>query len=399
MVLHHRSILITLVLGALSLGGAPAFAQESDGRANASSVDTATDIAKDLSVSADQKNLFEKRYNIAAERYLAKWGNLPNIKLVSGRILRIGASGPAVAALRKRLGVASGNQFDESLGQRIRQYRLAHGLTVASHADATLIESLNNGPEHYLKLVRNNVDRLASLPIFMGQRFVLVDIANQVLHMYEADERVGSMRVVVGKPSDQTPLIHGVLTHSVVNPYWNIPPDLTEKRFAPRAIRQGKSYLNTRRFEALSSWTDSARVLSFNEVNWQAVAAGTLKLRMRQRPGPGNGMGDIKIMFPNRHGIYLHDTANKALFSKEQRAFSAGCIRLEKPWQLAQWLHGNKPGKVGDRPEQRINISNPVPVYITYMTAIPNAHGFSFADDIYGLDKRPQKSEIAAVNF
>lgn len=344
----------------------------------------------DLGWVDETENAIQIQYRENAARFAGDWGGLPQGRIAAGPPMREGASGARVAELRNRLGLTQGSQFDSALADRISAYRAAHGLPRARTADAALTASLNRGHGHYQRIIDANIARAARLPAQLGgklgARYVLVDSAEQRLYMYQADKIIGTMRVVVGKPSDQTPQLQSRIDHVVLNPYWNVPPDLTQTRYAQRVLRGGESYLRTRGFEALSDWTDSARVLGYKEVDWKAVAAGETQLRLRQLPGPGNGMGKIKIMFDNSFGVYLHDTPSVALFKKSDRTLSAGCVRLEKPWLLAEWLFGYRPQLSGSAAEQVVPLAQSVPVYLVYFTAVPSGNGFDFRDDIYGLD-------------
>ena len=176
------------------------------------------------------------------------------------------------------------------------------------------------------------------------------------------------------------------IQYSVVNPYWNIPPDLVRRDIAPKYLDQGKAYFDRTGFEALSGWIRDADILDPQEIDWKGVANGDFELRVRQRPGPGNGMGEIKFMLPNDRGIYLHDTPSRPLFDEKVRAFSSGCVRLEDAWRVAEWLHGDKPRADAKGAEQAIMLPEPVPVYITYFTVMADADGVQFRDDLYGRD-------------
>jgi murein L,D-transpeptidase YcbB/YkuD len=344
-----------------------------------------------LAAAQPQANHFELRFQAAAEQYTRDWGNLPQEILPRGSSFRLGASGARTQGLRRRLGLAEGRDFDAELAEKVRRYKRAHGLGDNAVADNRLINSLNLGASHYLRTIAVNLARAQEIPINPGKRYLLVDTASQTLHMYEGKQAVDRMKVVVGKPSDPTPMMAALVSYSVLNPYWNVPPDLTRDRYAARAINGGPRYLSTRGFEALSDWTANPRVLSYDEVDWQAVSAGETVLRLRQNPGPGNGMGDIKFMFPNPLGIYLHDTPSRQLFAEDERAFSAGCVRVERAWDLARWLYGTAPVAEQGAAEQQVVMPEPVPIYITYFTALPvelgsGDFGFTFREDIYNRD-------------
>lgn len=231
-----------------------------------------------------------------------------------------------------------------------------------------------------------NLARVRALPAINTGRWVLVDTASARLWMYDGARPVDSMKVVVGKPSTQTPLIAGFLRYALVNPYWNIPDDMMPSRITDKVLESGPGFVKTHGFEVLDGWNEGARVLDPAEVDWQAVKAGTLPLRARQLPGRDNFMGRVKFMFPNERGIYLHDTPERDLLAKPQRQFSNGCVRLEDAARLGRWLL-EKPLPTNVRtPEQRIELPVPVPIYITYLTAQPTGQTVAFRSDVYGLD-------------
>ena len=234
--------------------------------------------------------------------------------------------------------------------------------------------------------LRINLDRARVLPGSLKGKYIVVDAASQRLWMYEDGQERGSMRVVVGKPDEQTPLLAGMVETAVLNPFWNVPPDLVQKRIAPNVIQQGLGYLKAKRYEVFSDWSADAKQLDPKEVDWAAVAAGREEVRVRQLPGADNAMGDVKFMFPNQHGIYLHDTPDKALFAKADRTFSSGCVRLEDANRLAMWLFGSAPRADSSAPEQKVALPTKVPVYITYLTASSEGGKLALRRDPYGLD-------------
>jgi murein L,D-transpeptidase YcbB/YkuD len=136
----------------------------------------------------------------------------------------------------------------------------------------------------------------------------------------------------------------------------------------------------------MSDWTDNATVIDPSTIDWKAVAAGTTEVRIRQLPGRYNAMGDMKFMFPNREGIYLHDTPEKELLTEASRLFSGGCVRLEDAPRLGRWMFGKDLQAQGSAPEQRVDLPTPVPVYITYLTAVPSGSSIAWYDDIYDRD-------------
>ena len=236
-------------------------------------------------------------------------------------------------------------------------------------------------------LLTVNLERARALPAASSGRYVLVNAAAQRLYMYDNGQVQDSMRVVVGKPAQQTPMMAALIRFTSLNPYWNVPPDLTAERIAPFVLKDGLSFLRARGYQVLSDWSDDATVVDPATIDWKAVADGSTEIRVRQLPGAGNSMGDMKFMFPNAQGVYLHDTPSTELFSEASRLFSGGCVRLEAAPRLAQWLYG-KPLKASSKtPELRVDLPQPVPVYLTYLTAAPGEAGeITYYDDSYGRD-------------
>jgi murein L,D-transpeptidase YcbB/YkuD len=139
----------------------------------------------------------------------------------------------------------------------------------------------------------------------------------------------------------------------------------------------------------LSDWSDHARVIDPMSIDWRAVAAGRVQARLRQKPGPANSMGKMKFMFPNSPGIWLHDTPEKEKIEDAARLESNGCVRLEDAKRFARWLfNGRPPSPQGARPEQKVNLPQPVPLYITYLTAVPSGTSIVYFDDFYGKDRQ-----------
>lgn len=233
-------------------------------------------------------------------------------------------------------------------------------------------------------LVQLNLERARSLPA--GGRYVLVNSAAQRLFMVENGQTVDMMRVVVGKPVYPTPMMAALIRYTSLRPFWNVPSDLAAERIAPNVVKQGLPYLRQRGYQVLSDWSDRPRLVNAASVDWQAVAAGRKEVRLRQLPGPANSMGDMKFMFPNAQGIYLHDTPQEELFGEASRLFSGGCVRLEAAHRLASWLYGRPLRARGATPEQKVHMTRPVPVYLTYLTVVPSGTELAFFDDIYRWD-------------
>ena len=220
-------------------------------------------------------------------------------------------------------------------------------------------------------------------------KFILVNSAEQRLHMYENGQDVGSMKVVVGNKDEYglpTPIIASTLYYAIANPYWHVPEHLVRK-FAPRIREQGQAFMNRNGYEVLTDFSPTAQAVPISSIDWKAVQAGTTKVLIRQKPNSINSMGKMKFPFPNREGIYLHDTPMKQYFDLGNRAKSNGCIRIEDYRRLANWLFGKDVAAVGSEPEQHLQLARGVPVYVTYLTMVPDASGMATFADRYGWDR------------
>ena len=253
--------------------------------------------------------------------------------------------------------------------------------------ETAIVEAAANGGRAS-DAVTLNMERARILP--GTGRYILVNSAEQRLHMVENGRSVGSMKVVVGdkdKLALPTPIIASTMYYAIANPYWHVPPHLIRKTVAPAVVKQGESYLKSRGYEVISDFSEHPQVLPASSVDWKGVVAGTVKVNMRQKPNSLNSMGKMKFPFPNREGIYLHDTPTREYFARDNRALSNGCIRVEDYRKLAYWLFGKDVAAVGSDPEQHLQMSRGVPVYVTYLTMVPGESGMQTFADRYGWDR------------
>jgi murein L,D-transpeptidase YcbB/YkuD len=253
------------------------------------------------------------------------------------------------------------------------------------------------GPAEF-RLLQLNLERARALPAG-GGRYVIVNPPAARLYMYENGQVVDSMRVVAGRPDPiaQTPMMNAFIRYVALNPYWNSPPDITARKLAPNVVARGRTYLNEKGYDLVDRFGPDAHVLNPMSVDWKAVVAGRVQVNLRQRPGPANSMGKMKFMFPNAQGIWLHDTPEKEKIEDAARLESNGCVRLEDAARFERWLfNGRGPSPKGARPEQKVELPQPVPIYITYLTAVPSGSSIVYFDDFYGKD-RAQARRFAAL--
>jgi murein L,D-transpeptidase YcbB/YkuD len=246
--------------------------------------------------------------------------------------------------------------------------------------------------------VRATLDRLRLIPA--KGRAILVDAANAQLMELEDGKVVDTMKVIVGKPDFPTPLLAGKIWYVTLNPYWHIPQDVAKRKVAPIVLKRGVAYLKAARYQTVASFkSGDEEPIDPTSIDWKAVAKGDVEVNIRQLTGPHNMMGKMKFGFFNDDGIFLHDTPHKDLFAKAKRNLSLGCVRVEHPEQLAEWLFGHAVPDSGDDAEQNVPIGAGVPIYISYLTARPDGDTIAFADDVYKLDGSetgPGTSVVAA---
>jgi murein L,D-transpeptidase YcbB/YkuD len=321
-------------------------------------------------------------------KYRQQWGDLPQLPIPDGPTLKPGSSGDRVALLRTRLGLGSGGSYDPALAAKVKEFQDVHGLKADGIAGAGTIEALNRGANYYEQLIIINMERAKRLPAPEEQRkYVLVDAGDARLSMWQNGRKVDEMKVVVGKAETATPMMAAYIKYASVNPYWNVPPELVRNLIGPRIVKQGVSYLTDREYQVLTDYSDDSQLIDPSTIDWQAVVDGREVVRLRRLPSPANSMGMMKFMLPNYFGIYLHDSPEKEHFTKNELWISNGCVRVEDYKRLAKFLFDGSIPK-GDNPkvEKEVDLPQPIPVYMTYLTVQPTADGVQFMEDHYGRD-------------
>ena len=314
--------------------------------------------------------------------------------------LRPGATGAEVTELRKRL-VASGDlsvaevsneTFDTGLEDAVRRFQLRHGLKMDAIVGPQTLAALNVPASERARQLTVNLERWRWLPRFFGERHLRVNLPAFHLELIENGESVLAMRVIVGRLVRPTPAFVGSMTYLVLNPYWEVPRNLAILDLLPKIHADG-DYLVKNGFKVFTS--PGGKRLNPAVIDWQQPGPGNFPYHLRQDPGPKNALGRIKFMFPNRYTIYLHDTPTPKLFESEERSFSSGCIRIEKPFALAQLLLRGTPlaspatfdAALQDAVNAVVLLPTPVPVYLLYFTAWVEADGtLNFRNDLYKRD-------------
>ncbi|HEY6979441.1 L,D-transpeptidase family protein [Reyranella sp.] len=322
-----------------------------------------------------------------------------------GDALKPGMIDPRVPMLRQRLAElemtvpapsAVAELYDDALAVVVKDYQAAKGLTVDGVIGAKTTRSLNTSLDDRIDQVVANLERRRWLPADLGNRYVLVNAADYSMVFVDGGQPVFRSLVIVGTPKNPTPEIASTMYGFQTNPYWTVPQSISGEEYLP-ILRRDPHALAAGGFRIFESWSDDDSEIDPDTVDWNAVDPKAFPYRIRQDPGVGNALGYIFFPFSNRYGIYMHDTATRALFAEGSRNFSHGCIRLQNPLEFVEKVFGGRGGFDKERVRaaidggQQVSYTFPEPVrlYVTYRTVTANADGeVTFRDDIYGRDRR-----------
>lgn len=314
----------------------------------------------------------------------------PQISLGDKKVYKLGDSAAVVSELKNRLYILGdlatqdrSTLYDNAMEAAVIAFQRRHGLDDDGIVGPAVMRAINIPIEQKIEQMLINMERMRWMPEQTTGKRVVVNIPEFRLHVYEGNKDVLSMDVVVGKAANRTVIFSDEIKHVVFSPYWNIPRSII-------------------RNEILPAMEDNPRYLARHNMEITGKRNGLPVIR--QKPGRKNALGRVKFIFPNRYSIYLHDTPAKGLFQRTQRAFSHGCIRVAKPFELAKYLLQDKAGWTDRKirramranTEQWVALNKKVPVFISYFTSWVDASGqLNFRDDIYGHDKKIAKHLFA----
>ena len=290
----------------------------------------------------------------------------------------------------------AGTAYDTVLAAGVEHFQARHGIEVDGIIGKGTFTELNTPMADRVAQIELALERLRWLPAVTDAPLIVVNIPAFELWALDPthpDQRIAlEMRVVVGKSvNKQTPAFRGDMQYVVMSPYWNVPYSIAVNEMVPR-LENEPDYLETRNLEIVREFSWDAEVLPATEDNIAAIRSG--KLNIRQQPGPTNSLGRAKFIFPNSDNVYLHDTPAHQLFERTRRDFSHGCIRVEHPQALAEWVLRDQeewsPEKIGEamsaHAPSRANLSSALPVILFYTTVMADELQPHFFDDIYGHD-------------
>ncbi|MBB3063810.1 L,D-transpeptidase family protein [Limibacillus halophilus] len=363
------------------------------------------DVSEILAGLAPQDDSYRALKSVLARyRLLAAMGGWN--KIGDGSTLDPGVRDDRVIALRTRLrttgelrvadeGIPDDPRlYDATLQRAVERFQANHGLGVDGRVGKNTLAHLNTSVEARVQQILANLERerwVAGKPV---GRHLAVNLADFTLRLYDEGREVFTSKVVIGTPYNRTPVFRRDMTYLEINPFWNVPPSIAGKELLPK-IRKNPAYLEENGYELFSSWSDSATLVDPHTVDWGAVTAGRFPYKIRQKPGIDNALGRIKFMLPNEFNIYLHDTPAKALFSRAERSFSHGCVRVDKPIDLAvavlqdeaTWNRELVVAAIEKGERRVVSLAKPLPVQIDYQTAWVNDAGvLQFRGDVYGRD-------------
>ncbi len=309
-----------------------------------------------------------------------------------------GEEGEVADLLRKRLrregDLASGAEGADDLEGALRRFQERHGLEVDGRLGKQTLRALNLTLAQRIRRLELNLERWRWLPRDLGDPHIRVNVPAFDLVVSESGAAALTMRVVAGREVRRTPVFSSRLDRIVFHPDWNIPRRIAIEDILPKA-RRDPGYLRREKIRVFEHWGPGAAELDPAEIDWSSVSAREFRYRLMKDPGPHNDLGRVKFLFPNPFAVYLHDTPSRALFSRARRGFSSGCIRIEKPLELAAWLLRGEPAGspeaiealLGAGRTHTVRLRRPVPLHLLYMTAAVEEDGtVRFFEDLYGRD-------------
>ena len=291
------------------------------------------------------------------------------------------------------------NYFDDQLFASVTHFQKRHGLKQDGEVGNNTLNSLNIPLDYKINSIKINLDLWRKLPRNLGNKYILVNVPAFKLFGVENNQNVIDMKVIVGRLDWNTPVFSEYMEYVVINPFWNIPPSIFVDEVLPE-LQKDPSYLKKKNIDLVS--LDTATVEPSEYVNWYEVDPNNFNYRLRQQPGAANPLGRLKFILPNKHSVYLHDTPMKSLFDRENRRFSHGCIRIENPLGLVEFIFNDDDNWDAQKVQSAINsgVSNsnvflkkPIPVHILYFTVwVENDNSIHFRNDVYNFFGNPSKT-------
>jgi len=367
----------------------------------------ANDVARFLADQFPSHRLYRQtREGLKQYRKLASTAKSSQIP--DGKTIHPGENDSRLPAIRQHLIVtgdlnetSDSETYDDTTVEAIKKYQAQHGLADDGVIGKNTITELNVPFDYRLRQIEMNIERLRWTDHDLGDKYILVDIpAFSAVTMFN-DDVIFDMPVIVGKHFHETPVFSETIKYVVINPYWTITPSIARHEMLPK-LRKDPGYLKKKHISLFRGWSDNKEIDPWS-IDWDKVSPRAMnQYRLRQNPGPWNALGVLKIVFPNEHSVYMHDTPNHKLFDRSVREFSHGCIRMDEPVKQGAIVLNESNGGLT---EERINeiiksgkrtvvrLEKPMQVHLVYQTAWGDKNGtMHFVRDAYGRDKRLEKA-------
>lgn len=349
------------------------------------------------------------RAQYMAYRDIAANGGWPEIP--AGDTIRPGDSDPRISVIAERLAVsgdidAAGlatDTLDARLEAAVRRFQARHGLTADGIIGRGTLAAMNVPATERLETIRVNLERLRWLADDIEEEMVIVNIAGFEAYLLKRGEAVWGTRVQVGRTYRQTPVFRDEITYLAINPTWTVPRSIATRDILPQ-LQEDPAYLIERGFDVRDRSGDNVDPTS---IDWDSLSSNNFPYTLVQRPGAYNALGQVKFMFPNEYAVYLHDTPSRYLFEREARTFSSGCIRTERPFELAElllspqgWDQARIQAVLDSGELTNVVLETPMPVMLTYFTARTDNDGtLLFFPDVYARDQRISEGLAAPFSF
>jgi len=325
--------------------------------------------------------------------------------------LKPGMRDRGVYSLRERLRITGDyescsesdeeDRYDKCLQDAVKHFQKRNGLKADAVVGPVTVKVLNQSVNERITKIRLNLDRIKWLKKRNAKRHIIINIPAFTLYFEEDGKLIQTMRVITGKPNHPTPIFSDTVEYIVLNPYWNIPKSIIQKEMIPKLMRNPNA-MARQGIEIHAGWGKDAEKISGGSVNWAKWRySKTMPFRFAQVPGTKNALGKVKFLFPNKFSVYMHDTPTKYLFKRNKRAFSHGCIRLQKPRELMRTFSTFNDNLDFDdaqkilkgKKKTYVNLKEKVPIDVIYLTAWIDYDGkLQFRDDVYHYDAMQLKS-------
>ncbi|SFZ98901.1 Peptidoglycan-binding domain 1 [hydrothermal vent metagenome] len=327
------------------------------------------------------------------------WEALPDFKN-----LKPGMKSSIVPALRERLRIEgdyvcdhneTGTRYKGCIVEAVKRFQGRHGLETKGFVGKMTRKALSQSAESKVAKIKLNIDRVKWLKRGSDQYHIFINIPSFSMYMFDGSDLLTEMRVIIGRKGHETPIFYGRVRTVVLNPYWRIPPSIIRHETVPK-LQKDSGYADKKKIEIHTGYSEHSKRINPHKVNWHKYGKKLPPYKFMQSPGEFNALGKVKYLFPNKYSVYMHDTNQKHLFVKDNRALSHGCIRLHKPFDLLEVLSEIEPKINFEKTKEILSenkktpyrLSATIPVDTIYLTTLVDKDGnVMFYEDVYGYDK------------